>query len=181
MGKYNEQTKLAAAKDYCEGHLSLRTVAKRHAVDFSSLRQWVAAYKAHGASGLRPKRKQCYSASFKLSVLARVQEDGLSYRQAAALFDIRRSDVIGNWERQYKEGGVKALSFGSSGCHNTKMKKSKPNARPAASGDAVRSREELLDELNYLRLENAYLKKLDASVRASKRQAQENERKSCLS
>ncbi|WP_415749331.1 IS3 family transposase [Caballeronia sp. J97] len=160
MGKYNEQTKLAAAKDYCEGHLSLRAVAKRHAVDFSSLRQWVAAYKAHGASGLRPKRKQCYSASFKLSVLARVQEDGLSYRQAAALFDIRRSDVIGNWERQYKEGGVKALSFGSSGCHNRKMKKSKPNARPAASGDAVRSREELLDELNYLRLENAYLKKL---------------------
>jgi transposase len=56
-----------------------------------------------------------------------------------------------------------------------------PNAQPVASGDAVRSREELLDELNYLRLENAYLKKLDASVQASKRQAQENERKSCLS
>ncbi len=32
----------AAAKDYCSGHLSLRAVAKRHAVDVSSLRQWLA-------------------------------------------------------------------------------------------------------------------------------------------
>jgi transposase len=169
MGKYEEQTKLAAAHDYCSGHLSLKAVAKRHSVDVSSLRQWVAAYKVHGASGLRAKRKKCYSVAFKLSVLERVREDGLSYRQAAALFDIRRFDVIGRWERQYSEGGVEALSFGSRG----KMKKVDPNAAPAASEDAARSREELLDELSYLRLENAYLKKLHASVRASKRRAAE--------
>lgn len=180
MGKYKEQTKLAAAKDYCSGHLSLRAVAKLHAVDVASLRQWVAAYKAHGESGLRPKPKKCYSTAFKLSVLTRVREDGLSYRQAAALFDIRRFDVIGNWERQYSRGGAEALSFGSHGSHNKKMKKPDPNATPAPSRDAERSREELLDELNYLCLENAYLKKLDASVRASKRQAHESERKSCL-
>lgn len=180
MGKYKEQTKLAAAKDYCCGHLSLRAVAKLHDVDVSSLRQWVAAYKAHGASGLRAKPKKDYSAAFKLSVLARVREDGLSYRQAAALFDIRRSDVIGNWERQYSEGGAEALSLGSGSSHDKKMKKRDPKATPAPSGDAARSREDLLDELNYLRLENAYLKKLDASVRESKRQAHESERKSCL-
>jgi transposase len=179
MGKYKEQTKLAAARDYCSGHLSLRAVAKRHGVDVSSLRQWVAAYKVHGASGLRAKRKKCYSAAFKLSVLAHVREDGLSYRQAAKLFDIRRFDIIGNWERQYNEGGAEALSFGSRGSHNKKMKKPDRNATPP-SGDAARSREELLDELSYLRLENAYLKKLDASIRASKRQAHERERKSCL-
>jgi transposase len=107
MGKYDEQTTLNAAEDYCEGHLSPRAVAKRHTVDFSSLSQRVAACKAYGASGLRAKRKQYYSASFKLSVLARVQEDGLSYRQGAALFDIRRSDVIGDRERQYKAGEVR--------------------------------------------------------------------------
>ncbi len=33
---------------------------------------------------------------------------------------------------------------------------------PAASDDEAKSREELLAELNYLRMENAYLKKLEA-------------------
>lgn len=57
MGKYAEQTKLAAAEDYCSGHLSQRAVAKRHNVDVSSLRKWIAVYKAHGAAGLRAKRE----------------------------------------------------------------------------------------------------------------------------
>jgi transposase len=37
-----------------------------------------------------------------------------------------------------------------------------PSRRP----DAQRSQEELISELNQLRMENAYLKKLDALVRA---------------
>src|SRR5260363_75083 len=79
MGKYTEQTKLTATEDYCGGHSSLKTVARRHSVEF------------------------------KLSVLKRVRDEGLSLRQAAALFDIPRFDMIGHWERQYREGGLDAL------------------------------------------------------------------------
>jgi transposase len=42
--------------------------------------------------------------------------------------------------------------------------------------DQERSRQDLLDELTQLRMENAYLKKLEALVRASGQQAQKSER-----
>ncbi|WP_419721428.1 helix-turn-helix domain-containing protein [Paraburkholderia tropica] len=40
---------------------------------------------------------------------------GLSHRQAAALFNIRRFNFIGRWEQQYNQGGPDALSWGSRG------------------------------------------------------------------
>lgn len=110
MGKYTEQAKLAAVQDYCSGSAGLRDVAHRHNVDFSSLRQWVAAYQVHGAAGLKQKKLQRYSSDFKLSVLKRMREEQLSYRQTAALFDIRKFDIIGLWERRYDEGGFDALT-----------------------------------------------------------------------
>ncbi|AKF50396.1 Transposase [Pseudomonas syringae pv. syringae HS191] len=55
MGKYTEQAKLAAVKEYCAGKAGLRDVAHRHDVDFSCLRQWVAAYQIHGVAGLQEK------------------------------------------------------------------------------------------------------------------------------
>ncbi|MBD0680769.1 transposase, partial [Pseudomonas sp. PSB11] len=43
MRKYTVQVKLLAVQDYCSGNAGLRDVADRHDVDFSSLRQWIAA------------------------------------------------------------------------------------------------------------------------------------------
>jgi len=43
--------------------------------------------------------------------------------------------------------------------------------------DEAKSREELLSELNYLRMENAYLKKLDALIRSESPTAQRKKRK----
>ncbi|WP_102033283.1 IS3 family transposase [Candidatus Glomeribacter gigasporarum] len=159
MGKYTEQTKLTATEDYCGGHSSLKTVARRHSVDISSLRKWVAVYKMHGATALKTKEKKCHSVEFKLSVLKRVRDEGLSLRQAAALFDIPRFDMIGHWERQYREGGLDALSWGSHSCHNRMKKNQSPEATFQSSKNDARSREELLEELNFFRMENADLKK----------------------
>ncbi|CCD29653.1 Transposase IS3/IS150 family protein [Candidatus Glomeribacter gigasporarum BEG34] len=181
MGKYTEQTKLTATEDYCGGHSSLKTVARRHSVDISSLRKWVAVYKMHGATALKTKEKKCHSVEFKLSVLKRVRDEGLSLRQAAALFDIPRFDMIGHWERQYREGGLDALSWGSHSCHNRMKKNQSPEATFQSSKNDARSREELLEELNFFRMENADLKKLEALAQTKKQAAHESERKSCLS
>ena len=100
---------MAAAKDYCSGHEGLRQVAHRHGVNVASLRKWVAAYRVHGAKGVRDRERKFFSADFKLKVLGRMRKEMLSYRQAAALFDIRNRDIIAVWERAYAEGGVAAL------------------------------------------------------------------------
>ena len=39
-----------------------------------------------------------------------MRDDELSYRQVAALFDIRNFNIIGNWEHAYDEGGMAGLS-----------------------------------------------------------------------
>ncbi|MBY5394154.1 helix-turn-helix domain-containing protein [Rhizobium leguminosarum] len=86
-------------------------------------------------------------------------QDGLSPRQAAALFDIRGADCLSDWERQYERGGIEALAPRRSG-------KSRSMPEPAITdigtdglqSDEAKSREELAAELAYLRMENAYLK-----------------------
>ncbi|MNJ31498.1 Transposase [compost metagenome] len=178
MRKYTEQTKLSAVEDYCSGSAGQREVAHRHGVDVSSLRMWIAAYQALGAAGLKSKRKKHYSSEFKLSVLQRMREEDLSYRQTAALFDIRRSDIIGEWERRYDEGGLEALSRQpGSGLHK-KMTNPIQSIQLESSNDEARTRNDLLAELSQLRMEIAYLKKLDALVQAKERAAQRKKRKS---
>lgn len=178
MEKYAEQAKLSAVRDYCSGSAGYREVALRHGVDVSSLRKWIAAYQALGATGLKRKRKMHYSPEFKLSVLQRMREEELSYRQTAALFDIRKFDIIGQWERRYDEGGLDALSRQpGSGLHK-RMTKPIPSTQLDSSDDEARTRDDLLAELNQLRMEIAYLKKLDALVQAKERAAQRKKRKS---
>ncbi len=110
MGKYTEQAKLAAVKEYCAGKAGLRDVAHRHDVDFSCLRQWVAAYQIHGPAALKEKRRQRYSDEFKLAVLKRMHDERLSLRQTAALFDIRQFGIINLWQRLFDEGALNASS-----------------------------------------------------------------------
>lgn len=163
MGKYTEQAKLAAVKDYCSGEAGLKTIAQRHSVDVSSLRQWIAGYRAHGEAGVAEKKREFYSVEFKLLVLKRMRDEGLSHRQAAALFNIRPFNIIGRWEYQYNQGGPEALSWGSKG-RRRKMTKTSPLQNKVQPSDDARSREQLLEELCHLRMENAYLKKLNALV-----------------
>lgn len=176
MGKYSEQVKLAVVEDYCSDKSGLKDTAQRHGVDVSSLRKWVAAYRVYGAAGIKEKKRAFHSVEFKMTVLQRVREDALSYRQAAALFDIRRFDIIGHWERQYNEGGIDALSCGPTNHRKKMTKPSLPQSAPPSPDDETRTRQELLDTLNYLRMENAYLKKLNALVQA-KQAAQKKPRK----
>ncbi|WP_422393295.1 transposase [Mycetohabitans rhizoxinica] len=50
MGRYTEQQKLRVVEDYLSGQSGLKTVDKRHDVDISAVRSWVAAYREHGDS-----------------------------------------------------------------------------------------------------------------------------------
>lgn len=122
------------------------------------MRKWVAAHAAHGLAGLEKKFSH-YDAAFKLSVLRRMWEDGLSRRQAAAIFGIRNASCLPDWERRYERGGIEALAARRRG-RPPSMPKPPVKARgaDASQSDDTKSREELLAELDYLRMENAYLK-----------------------
>ena len=62
--------KLAAVEAYCSGQQGLEATALLHNVGASSLRKWIAAYKAHGIAGIRVKRREVYGieGSVRISV-----------------------------------------------------------------------------------------------------------------
>jgi transposase len=166
MAIYSEQFKLGVVQQYLAGPGGIKAVAMAHGVTRAMVQRWVAAYRHHGAAGLAAKRGG-YSASFKLKVLRRMWRDRLSYRQAAALFDVRGEGVIGKWERRYHAEGKDGLMSRRRG-KPPAMAIPKPPKLDLKVPDANRSQKELLAELEYLRAENAYLKKLDALIQEKK-------------
>ncbi|MET3419974.1 transposase [Variovorax paradoxus] len=171
MTRYTEKQKLAAVTAYRKAAGGLRATASAHDVGVDSLRVWIAAYEANGKAGLVAKRHVIYDLDFKLEVLCRMQDEGLSCRQVAALFNIRRLDLVAEWNRLYAAHGAAALQPGWK-WEQTRMSKpsSKRNDREAVTNDQ-RSREELLRDLQQLRAENAYLKKVQALARSKSRSA----------
>jgi transposase len=166
MIKYTEQFKLRVVKDYLNGSMGYGRLGAHHGVAAPHIRSWVAAYRVHGLDGLR-RKVSGYDARFKVLVLQYMWENGLSNRQAAAHFNVRNPTSIGIWERRYREGGVAALARPRKHVLNMKAPTSKPEPKP----DHERSREELLKELEYLRMENEVLKKLEALAQARKKAA----------
>ena len=174
MTKYNEQFRQGIVDEYLAGGIGIKSLAARHGVGRTVIRRWVASYREHGSAGLRKKRA-CYDAEFKLSVLQRMWRNELSYAQVSAMFDIRGEGCVAGWERLYHAGGIDALSSRRRG-RPRKMATS-PSPKPTESSTPdERSREELLKENEYLRAEVAYLKKLDALL-AKKQAAQKKKRK----
>ncbi|OEZ57050.1 transposase [Duganella sp. HH105] len=168
MAKYSEQFKLAVVQQYLEGAGGYQAVANGHQVKRTAVRRWVDLFKAHGKAGLAKKFSH-YDAQFRLAVLKHMWANELSYRQVANVFNIRSTGCIGQWERCYHSGGIDAL---------TPRKRGKPKKMPdfqtsqpqLPADDETRTREELLAEVNHLRMENAYLKKLRALVQSQKQQ-----------
>lgn len=175
MKKYTEQFKQTVVQGYLSGQEGFRALSLRYGVPNRSLiERWVAAYRLHGDVGLRKKRAR-YDADFKLSVLRHMWENRLSITQTAARFDIRRHSTVGDWERAYRAGGIGALAPALT---KRSKKMTLPTTKPEGPvGEDTRSREELMAELAYLRMENAYLKKLKALVQAKEALAAQKKRK----
>ena len=180
MERYSEQTKLAAIDAYLTGQRGLVATAEQAGVGVSSFRKWIAAYEVNGVAGIRVKRSgQWYDLEFKLEVLKRARDDGLSNRQAAALFNIRNFNIIGTWERAYEDYAMAGLDSHRTGRRTRPSGEgaSEPSPKPRDDDD-ICSHQELLKELSSLRAENAYLKKVEALVRSQKTSAPSKGRRS---
>ncbi|MNM87339.1 Transposase [compost metagenome] len=160
MGKYTEQFKLTAIAAYLDGSNGFRKVARHFGLDFSLLRRWVASHQAGSSVGLRSHRQR-YSEEFKRQVLKYMHEHRLSLRQTAAHFDLGQSSQIGIWQRQYYSGRPAAPTAAKLRKPRPVPKKIKP-AKPTDTDDAQKPREQLMAELEFLRMENAVLKELKA-------------------
>lgn len=156
--KYNYELHLKAVKLVPEGGLSVREVGCRLGCGRSQVHLWVRLFERHGLAGLNLRHGN-YSTEFKLSVLKHMHQNHLSLLETAVHFGIPGPFVIRQWERLYQNQGTEGLRRKPQR-RRPATSKSKPNeVNPKAT-----PHEELLKELEYLRAENAYLKKLQALV-----------------
>ena len=91
-----------------------------------------------------------YTPEFKIKVVETMHREKLSYRETARQFDISNSRVTA-WERIYLEEGADGLYAERRGRKST--------GRPPKI-----KKEDLIAEVQRLRAENVYLKKLNALV-----------------
>lgn len=105
-----------------------------------------------------PNKK--YTPEFKIKVVETMLEEKLSYKEAARQFDVSSDTVVAKWERIYLEEGKEGFYVERRGRKST--------GRPPKLKKDVE--EDLIAEVQRLRAENAYLKKLNALVAERVRQ-----------
>ena len=172
--KHTEQFKVTAVERYLQGTEGYGQVARAYGIEKTMLRRWVLWYRLHGIAGLTPKSGQ-YSAEFKMSVLQHMWDNALSLIQAAAIFNVRNTQLICNWERRYRESG--ALLLRRSRKPSPTMMQVPPSISDPSVEDDKRSRDDLLKEIEHLRMEVAYLKKVDALLQARQNSTTKKKRK----
>ncbi|MEC2078269.1 IS3 family transposase [Metabacillus fastidiosus] len=137
MNKYSLETKLMAVHAYLNGTESFKVTAQRHNVNMTMLKKWVVKFRKHGLEAFQTTYTN-YSVEFKMDVLNYINEMRASIEEAALEFNIPASTTVGNWKDLFETQGIDALL----------PKKDQG------------SEETLQAEMERLRMENAYLKKL---------------------
>lgn len=118
----------------------------------------------------RGKHNKRYTPEFKVMVAETMQKERLSSYEANRKFDVPRS-VLQGWERIYLEEGKEGLCIERRG--RKLLASGEKKGRPPKFDKKVK--EDLISEVQRLRAENDYLKKLNALV--SKRVRQEKKHK----
>jgi transposase len=156
---------LKVIEHYQSGLAGYRIVGEHYGVAPAIVRRWVLWYRTHGVAGLSKPRRS-FSPEFKLSVLQHMWDNSLSHTKVAAVFNIGNTVSIGLWERRFHSGGIEALARPSR--RKPEQLNAPTSKPPPPTNDAERSREELLAEVDQLRMEVAILKKLQALVQKRK-------------
>ena len=157
--------------EYCiEKHHGVRDTAKYFSIPaYSTVEKWVRKYKEHGIKGLIKNLSSSYSGEFKQSVVEYMHKNHFSAQQTAFHFNLGSVDQVTKWERIYYEEGPQALyekRRGKNKHMNSKSRKKKLSKE---------TENDLIEEVQQLRMENEYLKKLNALVQ--ERIKRENKKK----
>ena len=161
MSKYTFEEKFEAVQRVLDG-MSIHESARIMGVSFAQVQRWFHLYENHGWEALK-KGGASYDGTFKVMVVEYMHSNHLSYASTAAYFGVKCDSNVANWERIYYEEGPEGLL------------RKKPRGRPPKyMGNkktvsqkkelSEATKEDLIAEVQRLRMENEYLKKLRALV-----------------
>ncbi|BFT29991.1 hypothetical protein D210916BOD24_31500 [Alteromonas sp. D210916BOD_24] len=162
MSKHHRTLKLKVA-EFALSESSL-AAGDRFNVTERQVRYWTAVYRIHGAESFRSAHKP-YSQAFKIEVLKIMAANNWSLGYTSAFFDLSSPGILFQWQKLYARDGISGLKPKKKGKPHVKNDSSTP--KPSSE----MTEKELREELDYLRAENAVLKKLEALAQARKKKA----------
>lgn len=172
MSKLSLEKKAEIVIHYLNSNDGYINTANKFGISDSVVEMLVAQYKQNGIEGL-VRRNGSYSGKFKLHVLQYQQQNKLSDTETAVYFKIPNRGTICVWRKKYLLGGYEFLSRdGRGNPKNMATKKSKKNAEPKSELEKLR------EEVEWLRMENAILKKLNALIQEEEESEQETKQES---
>ena len=152
---YSVQKKKEVVEYVLNNDVSLYQAQLKFNISREVIRMWIARYKNGGVKNLKDKRKKTkYSGQFKVDVVEYMYEHRFSYKKTSMKFTISHY-LVKEWDLVYRCEGKDVLLKGNY-TSNFMKKKNKDLEQ--------KSKEELMEEVEQLRMENAYLKKLRALV-----------------
>jgi len=168
MSKYSLEFKLKLVKHCLEGHSTEGTAKEFGMPSATPLKEWIKKYKEHGQEGLIKRKLSSYSGDFKQNVVEYMHSNYLSATETAIHFRLQ-TNVVLKWERIYYEEGPQALY------EERRGRKKNMSSKPRKKELSKENEEDLIEEVQRLRMENEYLKKLNALVQ--ERIKRENKKK----
>jgi transposase-like protein len=172
MVKFTTEDKLSAVQRYLEGVGTYASIGASIGTSENIVRTWVMQYEHHGEDAFK-KSYTSYSAQFKLDVLTYMNDNGTSPNETAAIFNITSPALIRKWRILFETQGIDALKLKKKG--RPTMNKEIQNIKKSTPVEG--SIESLQAEIERLRMENAYLKKLNALVQSKEALQSKTKRK----
>ena len=154
--KYSPTLALEVCQGIDRGKRSGASYGRLYGIDEKEISLWLAQYRLYGSEVFG--QEQIYTLMERYYIVEDKLQNGLTLTQTCLKYKILHRSSLRNWIRQYKYGRLEPMS--------DKKKDKKREAKPAdISASRIR---ELERELLYARAENAYLKKLQALMQATK-------------
>ncbi|NTU24580.1 transposase [Brevibacillus sp. HB1.2] len=170
MSKFTAKDKLSAVLRYLYGEETHAAIAESIGTHKSMVGVWVMQYEKHGAEAFIITSYTRHSTQFKLDVLNYMKNHGTSPNETAAIFQISSPRLVRKWRSEFQSQGKDALIPKKKG--RPAMKKENKKATPMEG-----SVEALQAEVERLRMENAYLKKLNTLVQNKEKLQSKTRRK----
>ena len=158
MSKYSNEFKLEVIKYCIEEHHGYSSTKYFNISSLETVRRWCKHYEIHGVVGIVKNKNNKYDGKFKQKVVEYMHENHLSASETAIYFNLPQEGAVLKWERIYYEEGPQGLYLERRG--RRKNMSSKPRKKKISK----ENEEDLIAEVQRLRMENAYLKKLQALV-----------------
>ena len=169
--KYSYEEKLRTVLAVLVENRAIHSISKQTGIAKKTIRHWIAFYQEYGTEGLQLKKVNThYSREFKLSVLKHMHENHLSFLETAVKFGISNDSTIYKWHRIYSEKEASVFLHGD----EQQLSKKRTTKVNSNNQSKDQSKEDLIAENQYLRAENAYLKKLKALVQERIAREQKN-------